>query len=147
MKNLTEHTNLDGEDDKFPKGEVKKETATQQPKSPELTGFKDTGEKAPVNSSEIVLTKEELKNRELEKVEKEYREKQKQGRDEQPPHSAQTTNDGRADSDSGSSKKSTDSASKPLSNKAAGLASLTSELNAIEDETKAQMKTSEVKKL
>ena len=148
MKDLTEHTSLDGEEDKFPKGEVKKETATE-PKSPELTGFKDTSEKAPADPTQVVLTKEELKNRQLEKVEKEYREKQKLGETSADQQQSRPTSTKDSDSisvsSSGSiSKKPTDENKPPTTNKAAGLASLTAELSAVEGEAKAQMKTSEV---
>ena len=150
MKDLSEHTNLDSGDDKFPKGEVKKETGASEPKSPQLTGFKDTSEKGPTDPTQVVLTKEELKNRELEKVEKEYREKQQKlgegAADQQHPTSPKEP-DSMSISSSGSISKKQVDESRPTTtaNKAAGLASLTAELSAVEGEAKAQMKTSEVK--
>lgn len=144
MKDLTEHTSLDNAEDKFPKGEIKKETGASGPKSPELTGFKDTSEKGPTDPTQVVLTKEELKNRELEKVEKEYREKQqKQGEGASTPKEADSMSVSSSDS---ISRKQVDE-SRPATNKAAGLASLTAELSAVEGEAKAQMKTAEVTKI
>ena len=147
MKDMTEHNNLDGTaEDKFPKSEVKKETGASEPKSPELTGFKDTSEKRPADPTQAVLTKEELKNRELEKVEKEYREKQQKQGDvtAADQRSSPKEPDSMSVSSSGSfSKKQVDD-SKPPTSKAAGLASLTAELSAVEGEAKAQMKTAEV---
>ena len=145
MKDLTEDTNLNEEKDKFPKSEVKKDIP-KQPQSPELTGFKKTGDKVPQSPTEPTLTKEELKNRELEKVQKEYAEKQKQEKekgatpsDTPHPPATPTETDTASIASSASSRKSLGEEKKP-SDKLAGLASLTADLKAVEGEAKAQMK-------
>ena len=138
MKDLTEDSGLPDQEEKFPKSVTKKESFKSE--NAELVGFKDTLEK-PKSDSEAPLTKEELKNRELEKVQKEYAEKQKDqadtGDEPQSPVTPRADSDAASVSSSVSSKRSGDD-KKPVD--MAGLASLTADLKAFEGEAKANMK-------
>lgn len=140
MKDLTEDTGIADEEGKFPKSVTKKESSKGE--NAELVGFKNTLEK-PKPDSEVPLTKEEMKNRELEKVQKEYAEKQKKkdeaetGDDPQSPATPRTDSDSASISSSVSSKRSGDD-KKPVD--MAGLASLTADLKAVEGDAKANMK-------
>ena len=76
MKDLND-ADLSDQELKFQKsGEEKKKDGEE--KKAELVGFKSTSDKVG-DKPEPVLTKEELKNRELEKVKKDYEEKAKNG--------------------------------------------------------------------
>ena len=66
MKDLTDATPLDNQELKFQINEGEKKNSL------ELVGYKETGEKVKKEEVEPILTKEELKNRELEKVKNEY---------------------------------------------------------------------------
>lgn len=130
MKDLNEAKNLAEEEPKFPKNETVKN------ESPELIGFKDTGEKPVPSTVEPVLTKEELKNRELEKVKQEYAEKQKKERTSPETLAAPSESDSGSVSSGSSSKKSEGGEIK----KGRELAALTAELSAVEGEAKQALK-------
>lgn len=129
MKDLTEGSNIAADETKFQKNA---EGGKEANPNAQLVGYKSTGEKP--EGLEPVLTKEELKNRELEKVKQKYALQQKE--------ETETDNHGGGafgDSDSGSlsSGSSTKkSGEEKKTQNIPGLQSLTEELKAVEDDVK-----------
>jgi len=133
MKDLTDVSDLTESGNKFQKNPEQPEE-----KKAELTGFKSTGEKT-VTNQEPILTKEELKNRELEKVKQEYAAKSKEHKDQQSDERMEVSPFSESDSASLSSANS----SKNSSNNGGGakkgggkLAALTADLDAVAGEVK-----------
>lgn len=121
MKDLTEGPNIVEDETKFQKN-------TQENKDPDpnaqLVGYKATGEKP--EGIEPVLTKEELKNRELEKVKQQY---EKQRNEQYETDNNMTGAFGDSDSASLSSGASSKKSGEEKKNQnIAGLQTLTAEL-------------------
>lgn len=130
MKDLTDP--IPDEKLKFQNSGEHKDTCEVKP---ELVGYKSTGEKREIDGDPI-LTKEEIKNRELEKVKKAYEEEERKGEvhDLQDQSAFGESGDSMSASSGTSSRKSID-------NKKTGgqLASLTDDLKAVEDEVKEEI--------
>lgn len=133
MKDLTDVNDLGEQEPKFQKTNEEKEDS----KSPELVGFKSTGEKT-VSKGEPILTKEEIKNRELEKVKQEYAAKS-QDADGKLSDDSAIGNSVFSESDTGSLSNSS-SSGKGTSAPSSKLASLTADLQAVEEEVKDAQK-------
>lgn len=133
MKDLTDVNDLAEQEPKFQKTNEEKEDS----KSPELVGFKSTGEKT-VSKREPILTKEEIKNRELEKVKQEYAAKS-QDNDGKLSDDSAIGNSVFSESDTGSLSNSS-SSGKGTSAPSSKLASLTEDLQAVEEKVKDAQK-------